>query len=136
MKACLILGPATAMMYKEVYPLLRDKVLKIGVWTVGWETEKGHIVGSWYTTLIPNRPEGKKLKLTRTYNEHDYPRFDNAPDIIESKSKDVPVDYPGLIAVPITFFKYYGYLPYEILELRTGLKLNGKNIFARLIIRR
>lgn len=136
MKDCLIIGPGTVMMYNGVYPLLLDKVLKVGVWTVGWETEKGHTVGRWFSTFSPIIPENKKLKLTRTYNENDYPRFDNAPDIIESKSKDIPVDYPGLIAVPITFYKYYGYLPYEILELRTDLKLNGKDKFARLIIRR
>ena len=136
MKDYLILGPATAMMYKEVYPLLRDKVLKVGVWTVGWELGYTRMWCRWFTTLHVNRPENKKLKLTRTYNEHDYPRFDNAPDIIESKSKDIPVDYPGLIAVPITFFKYYGYRPYEILEHRGDLKLNGKNKFERLIIRR
>ena len=136
MKDCLIIGPGTVMMYNDVYPLLRDKVLKVGVWTVGWETEKGHIVGRWFSTFSPIIPENKKLKLTKTYNENNYQRFDNAPDIIESKSKDIPVDYDGLIAVPITFFKYYDYLPYDILELRTDLKLNGENKFARLIIRR
>lgn len=58
------------------------------------------------------------------------------PDIIESSSKDIPVDYQGLIAVPITFFKYYDYLPYEILEKRGDLVLNGKTVYERLIIRR
>lgn len=124
------------MMYKDVYPLLKNKVLKVGVWTVGWETEKGRIIGYWLTTIQVNRPEEKKLKLTKTYNENDYPRFDNAPGIIESSSKDIPIDYPGLIAVPISFFKYYDYLPYEILEKRGDLVLNGKQMFARLIIRR
>ena len=136
MKDCLILGPASVFGYKDVYPLLHDKTLKVGVWTVGWKSEKGHLVCNWFTTLHVNRPEEKKLKLTKTYNPDDYPGFDTAPDIIESKSKDIPVDYPGLIAVPITFFKYYGYLPYEIFELRTDLKLNGKDKFQRLIIRR
>lgn len=132
----MIIGPGTVMMYKDVYPLLLKKVLRIGVWMVVFNNQKTGPRGDWYATLNPKRPEKKKMKLTKTYNPDDYPRFDNAPDIIESKSKDIPIDYPGLIAVPISFFKYYDYLPYDILELRTDLKLNGKDKFARLIIRR
>lgn len=29
MKDCLIIGPATALHYNDVYPLLRDKVIKV-----------------------------------------------------------------------------------------------------------
>ena len=132
MKDCLIIGPAYALTYNDVYPLVLDKTLKVGVWTVGWNK----IWCNWLTTIQVNRPENKKLKLAKTYNPDDYPRFDNAPDIIESSSKDIPVDYQGLIAVPITFLKYYDYLPYDVLEKRGGLVLNGKQMFARLIIRR
>ena len=132
MKACLIIGPAYALEYKEIYPLLRDKIFQLGIWTASW----GEIGCNWYTTLSVERPVEKKLVLTKTYNENNYPRFDNDPEIIESKSKDIPIDYDGLIAVPITFFKYYIYLPYDILELRRGLKLKGKEMFSRLIIRR
>lgn len=131
MKACLIIGPTYALGYKEIYPLLRDKILQLGIWTVGW----GEIGCNWFTTLSVERPDEKKLVLAKKYN-NDYPRFDNVPDIIESKSKDIPVDYLGKIAVPISFFKYYNYLPYEILEYRRDLILNGKNMFTRLIIRK
>lgn len=31
MKDCLIIGPNTALMYNNVYPLLKDKNLKVGV---------------------------------------------------------------------------------------------------------
>lgn len=133
MKGCLIIGPAYALGYKEIYPLLRDKILQLGIWTVKWGEG---IRCNWFITLQVNRPEKKKLILTKTYNPYDYPGFDNAPDIIESKSKDIPVDYLGKIAVPISFFKYYNYLPYDILELRSDLKLKGKHMFSRLIIRR
>lgn len=136
MKDCLIIGPTTALIYKDVYPLLRDKVLKIGVHEAVFICIKTGPKGYWFSTLTPDIPEGKKLILTKTYNKNNYPRFDNAPEIIESKSKDIPIDYQGLIAVPITFFKYYDYLPYEVLEHRGDLKLNGKTVYERLIIRR
>lgn len=139
MKDCLIIGPAYAFGYDDAVKLLIEKVLKVGIWCLKWQPSKDKpnaIASYWFTTLQVNRPEEKKLKLTKSYNENDYPRFDNAPDIIESKSKDIPIDYDGLIAVPITFFKYYDYLPYEVLEHRGDLKLNGKTVYERLIIRR
>lgn len=91
--------------------------------------------GDWFTTLQVYRPENKKLKLTRTYNENDYPGFDDYP-AIESASKDIPIDYTGLIAVPISFFKYYDYLPYEIVDGPLRPKINGKTKFSRLIIQK
>lgn len=133
MKDCLIIGPAYAFSYDDSVKLLTEKVLKAGICVVHLTA---NIACYWFTTLQVNRPEKRKLILTKTYNENDYPRFDNAPDIIESNSKDIPIDYDGLIAVPITFFKYYDYLPYDVLEHRGDLKLNGKTKFKRLIIRR
>ena len=138
MKDCLIIGPAYAFCYDDAVKLLIEKVLKVGIWTVGWESdksEKGRLACNWFTTFQVNRPEEKKLLLTKTYNENDYPTYDNF-SAIESKSKDIPVDYDGLIGVPPTFFKYYDYLPYEVLEKRGDLVLNGKQMFTRLIIRR
>lgn len=135
MKACLIIGPAYAFHFEEPYNLFKEGVLKGGVYTVNWGLENSHIGCDWYTTLNPNRPEKKKLILTKSYNPEDYPRYDNY-DAIESKSKDIPVDYEGKIGVPLTFFKYASYLPYEIVDKTTKLELNGKRLFERLIIRR
>lgn len=139
MKDCLILGPPTALMYKDVYPFLRDKMLKVGVLTINWIIEKDvcQITAYWFTTLQVNRPEEKKLILTKSYNENDYPRFDNAPDIIECKKNVlIPKDYQGKMGVPISFLKYYPELDYEILEHRGDLRLNNKTLFERLIIRK
>ena len=88
----------------------------------------------WFSTL--EGPANKTPILNKNYNPKDYPTYDNAPDIIESNSKDIPIDYDGLIAVPISFFFYYPELDYEVLEHRGDLKLNGKTVYERLIIRR
>lgn len=130
MKACLIIGPACALGYKEIYPLLRDKILQLGIWTVGWK----NIGCNWFTTLTVKRPDDKKLVLTKKYN-NGYRVYDNY-DAIECTSKDIPTDYEGKIGVPITFFKYYNYLPYNVLDLRRCLKLNNKELFTRLIIQK
>ena len=135
MKDCLIIGPTTAIRYNEVYPLLVSKDLRTVNHHIAWFLDKvKRNDGIWFTTLTVIKPD--VFQLTKTYNPKDYPRFDNAPDIIESKSKDIPVDYKGLIAVSISFFHYYPELDYEVIEHRGDLKLNGKTKFERLIIRR
>jgi hypothetical protein len=135
MKDCLIIGPTTALMYNDVYPLLRDKVLTVTERSVDFY-EDTHQEGNWFATLVRS-VDMRRRQLTKTYNPDDYPRYDNAPEIIEcTNKKDIPIDYQDKIGVPITFFYYYPELDYEILEYRGDLKLNGKNMFARLIIRR
>lgn len=135
MKDCLIIGPVTALMYKDVYPLLRDKILTVTEMGIHFN-ENPNISCKWFTTLVRS-VDMKRRKLTKTYNPDDYPTYDNAPDIIECGNKsNIPVDYQDKIGVPITFFFYYPYLDYEVLEHRGDLKLNGKTVYERLIIRR
>ena len=136
MKDCLIIGHTTAPAYKDVYPLLKDKVLTVTERAIHFNPEAEDVHGKWFTTLVRS-VDMRRRKLTKAYNPDDYPRYDNAPEIIECSDKNnIPVDYPDKIGVPISFFYYYPELPYEILEKRGDLVLNGKRLFTRLIIRR
>lgn len=136
MKECLIIGPTTALTYKDVYPLLIDKTLFVTERGINFITINQNLKTLWYSTL-PRSVDMSRRQLTKTYNPDDYPTYDNAPDIIEcANKKDIPIDYSRKIGVPVTFFCFYPELPYEILEYRRDLKLNGKNMFPRLIIRR
>lgn len=136
MKNCLIIGPTTALMYKDIYPLLKDKILTVTERAINKFYQADHMKSVWFTTLSRS-VDMRRRQLTKTYNPDNYPRFDNATDIIEcTNKKDIPIDYTGKIGVPVTFFYYYPELDYEILEKRGDLVLNGKRLFARLIIRR
>lgn len=136
MKDCLIIGPVTALMYNDIYPLLLNKTLTVTERAINF-CEDTHIYGNWYSTLKRSGVDMRRRQFTKAYKENDYPTYDNAPDIIECTNKsNIPIDYPDKIGVPITFFYYYPELPYEILEKRGDLKLNNKSVFERLIIRR
>lgn len=137
MKACLIIGPQTALMYKDVYPLLINKVLTAKDICIHFSADPNCPKGRWFSTLNRAGINMKRRQLTKSYNPDDYPTYDNAPDIIECSSKsNIPVDYQGNIGVPISFFFYYPELDYDILEKRGDLVLHGKRLFERLIIRR
>lgn len=136
MKDCLIIGPVTALMYKDIYPLLKYKILTVTERAINKFYQADHMKSVWFTTLSRS-VDMKRRQLTKTYNPDDYPRYDNAPEIIECTNKsNIPVDYTDKIGVPITFFFYYPELDYEVLEHRGDLKLNGKTVYERLIIRR
>lgn len=50
-------------------------------------------------------------------NESYYPTFDNYPDVINvGKTKDIPIDFTGVMAVPVTWLDKYNPDEFEILE--------------------
>ena len=78
------------------------------------------------------------VELTKTYNPVDYPKYDNYDAIEVSKSKNIPMGYSGLMGVPLSFIYKLNLNQFELVDI-TGcsklLKLNGKNLYGRLIIK-
>lgn len=70
---------------------------------------------TWFTNLeIKKRHED--LILYKTYNEAEYPRYDNYNAINVDKTKDIPLDYEGNMGVPITFLDKYNPEQFEIID--------------------
>lgn len=132
------------MHYNEVFPLLKDKKLRLGhkgylqelaFYFLDEEGNRRRIASTFFTTLeVTNRE--RHFTPTKTYDPDKYPQYDNYPAIECKFKNDLPIDYEGNIGVPISFFFYYPELPYEVVEHRGDLKLNGKTVFERLIIRK
>lgn len=83
------------------------------------------------------------LILSKKYTPEEYPVYDNYAAIEVSEVKNIPVDYFGLMGVPITALDKHIDMLFEILflspdipGLKGKLKLNGKELYRRLIIRR
>lgn len=101
---------------------------------------------TWFTSF--DRDDKPFLELTKSYNEKDYPKYDNADAIEVKRVKNIPKDYYGIMGVPVTFFQKYNKDQFEILGLSDygnkdigtfnilGLRLNGKEPFKRIFIRR
>lgn len=114
----------------------------------------------WFTNL-DYKKRHEDIILYKTYDETNYPKYDNYDAINVDKVKDIPSDYSGVIGVPITFLNKYNpdqfeiiwqaigntrkSAPKEILEQlnyranpedRGGCALvNGKRSYARLLIK-
>lgn len=143
MKDCLIIGPISSLHYNEVYPLLVSKKLKLGYkgymersgfYHTGPDGNSVFKPAIWLTTLQVEHRD--KFIPTQVYSPEKYPYYDGT-DIIEVKPySKLPKDYDGKIGIPDSFWFYYPELDYEVLEHRGDLKLNGKTVYERLIIRR
>ena len=75
-----------------------------------------HIMACWYTNLdYPQRHED--LVLYKQYKPEEYLHFDNYDAINVDKVTDIPMDYYGVMGVPITFMDKYNPDQFEIIGL-------------------
>ena len=150
MKKFLILGNLNACCYKEIFPLLRENKIWLGVNPKGG-SRKGNIMGfiindevgyvpAWWYTNIDHNKRHIPLKLTKSYNATDYPLYDNYNGINVNKTVDIPMDYNGVMGVPVSFLDKYCPEQFEIVKFRKGdddkdLSVNGKCPYFRILIK-
>ena len=157
-KKFLIIGNQNAISYKEVFPLIKDNKLWLGLTMNGsnrWfqvpdAYEKYHKIENgkkyafvaqvvWFTNL-DHKVRHEEIDLYRHYNPEEYQKFDNYDGINVDKVTDIPCDYEGAIGVPITFLHKYNPDQFEIIKFRKGdddkdLTVNGKSPYFRILIR-
>jgi hypothetical protein len=69
----------------------------------------------WFTDLeIKKRHEDLILYKTYKGNESEYPKYDNYNAININKTSDIPMDYQGIMGVPVTFMDKYSPDQFEI----------------------
>ena len=134
-KKFIIIGHQNAIGYKEIFPLLRDNKLWLGYgfkggaayfindtyenYAVAGQHKEGMIRVSgvvWFTNLeIPKRNE--ELILFKPYTPEEYPHYENYDAINVNKTSDIPMDWDGVMGVPITFMDKYCPEQFEIIGL-------------------
>ena len=141
-KKFLIIGNKNAITYKDFFPFLKNDDVWIGCTNVkeflqpdGSIKKFGNI--GWFTNLdVAKRHE--KLILRKKYTPEEYPRYDNYDAINVNKLSDIPVDYNGVMGVPISIMDKYNPEQFEIIDLLNNPKdtaVNGKRKYARVVIR-
>lgn len=143
-KKFLIIGNKNAITYKEVFPLIKDNKLWIGVTPMStdllfefpsqsvedvlqngkrgstYRIVDGRILGRspsiWFTNLDHNKRH-EFMDLVCRYSPEEYPHYDNYDAIEVNKTADIPYDYSGVMGVPITFLDKYNPDQFEILGI-------------------
>lgn len=164
-KKFLIIGNMNAITYKEIFPYIKNDQMWWGVSLNGTKcnfvvpenyegnnvfVENGIRYGKvnnaiWFTNITFINTK-QPLILTKTYNPTDYPHYDNYEAINVDKVKDIPIDYDGVMGVPITFLSKYNPSQFEILGIANNVrwigdfpcltKINGNKIYNRILIKK
>ena len=148
-KKYLIVGTWNAISYKEIFKLIKENKLWIGInsnrnfsgfivpkyydlyGTEARVDEKGNRVVSsnntcWFTNLdITKRHE--ELILYKQYNSEEYPKYDNYKAINVDATKDIPKNYIGAMGVPVTFLDKYNPTQFEIIGQMATTKVDEFN---------
>lgn len=168
-KKFIIIGHQNAITYKNIFKFIKDGKIKLGF---GFKGNASHFINEhyvdyasssnhkdgmirvsgvqWYTNLDIAK-HNEELILYEEYNPEDYPKYDNYDAININKTKEIPIDYEGLMGVPITFMNKYNSNQFEILGCSYSygepdgyhikgkgfnVSINGKEIYKRIFIRK
>lgn len=174
-KKFLIIGHQNAITYKEIFPLLKENKMWLGY---GFKGAAGHFISkyqdiatagdhregmirvsgvTWFTNL-EHKKRHEELILYKEYNPekfpNEYPKYENYNAIEVSKTAEIPMNYDGVIGVPVTFMYKYNPDQFEIIGMAEdngkGLSgeaaewdrlnphciINGKAMYKRIFIRK
>lgn len=165
-KKFLIIGNKNAISYKETFQLIKENKIWAGVRSFAggmWfyvaadsdnfdKIEDGkklkNVPAIWLTNLDHDKRH-QVLPLYKVYKGHEseFPHYDNYDAINVGKTSDIPMDYDGVMGVPITFLDKHNPDQFEILGMDDhrlvypewrgrGPNLNGKPVYRRIIIRK
>lgn len=165
-KKFLIIGNINAISYKEIFPLFKQNKLWIGpsihsgdrkFWVpddyelnaAGCgidDTGKKYIKVKgvrWFTNL-DYKERHEDLILYKHYTPEEYPKYDNYDAINVDKTADIPMDYDGVMGVPVTFLDKYNPDQFEIIGLDRYVEdnpnyghrflMDGTEKYARILI--
>lgn len=183
-KDFIILGNMNAATTKEIFPLFRDNKVWYGesirsgdrkffvpdsyplnATSCGIDENGRHFIrvkGVRWFTNIENSRRHESLELTEIYNPENYPHYENYDAIEVARTQNIPLDYYGIMGVPITFLDKYNPDQFEIIMLANGNSrtnvssktlsdvkyrihpedrggvgiINGRRVYARILIRR
>lgn len=163
-KSYLIIANMNVLSHQNVFPEIQNDRARVGYKfgamkfrvpldylpsvTRDWIDEKGQRWKSlgntiWLTDLPVHREES--LVLTQSYDPERYPKYDGYDAIHVDKTVNIPMDYPGVMGVPISYMKYHDPQRFELVGEANhgkdnpydlfGPYLHGKRMFKRLLIR-
>ncbi len=164
-KKYLLVGNQNALTYREIFPLIQKNLAWTGYrfgdmkfrvpansaprktrYWVDASGQKWRSLGNamWLTNLDIEKKH-KWLTLTKRYSSEAYPTYDEYDAINVERVQDIPMDYSGIMGVPITIINKYNPEQFEIVgEANHGSDneydlfkptVNGKLLFKRILIR-
>ena len=178
-KQFLIIGSQNAITYKELFLQIKDNRLWLGVTPKGQDmlfdvpeeyaqqltatkregsayrlvdgVVKGRLGNAAWFTNLDHAKRHEELILYKRYSPEEYATYDNYDAINVDKVSDIPMDWDGVMGVPVTFLDKHNPDQFEIVGLiagnirgmagivsssgKDGPYINGKLKYGRILIR-
>lgn len=138
-KKFIIIGNINAVKYKEIFPYFKDNKIWLGksihsgdrefavpdsypLKAAGYRIDENgkkyiRVKGvRWFTNLEYDK-RTEDIILYKKYSPEEYPKYINFDAIDVSKISEIPLDYNGLMGVPVTFIDYYNPNQFEIIGI-------------------
>jgi len=164
-KKFLVLGDQNAVTYKETFGFIKENKLWPGYdnggtkwfqvpmdYDIPTETRKkiekgvqyfsmGRIM--WFTNFNTTKRH-EKIVLYKKYTPGEFLKYDNYNIVNVDKVADIPMDYNGIMGVPITFIDKYNPEQFEILGIANSARwighecftiIKGRKIYNRILIK-
>ncbi len=134
-KKFIIVGHQNAITYKDIFKLIKENKIWLGY---GFTGGAGHFINTryedyatagnhkegmirvsgvhWFTNLDINKRH-EDLILYKNYSPEEYPTYDNYDAINVDVTKSIPMDFNGVMGVPITFLDKFSPDQFEIIAL-------------------
>ena len=147
-KKFIIIGNINAVTYKNVFPRIAANELWLGqsihsgdrefripddypIKASGYRIDENgvkyiRVKGVRWFTNLDYKERHEDLILYERYSPEKYPKYDNYDAINVDKTKDIPIDYDGVMGVPITFLDKFNPDQFEIVAFRKGA--DGKDL--------
>ena len=172
-KKFLIIGNLNAVTYKEIFPLIKENKVWMGATCFNggathfiapielYDAEKmsnpknayfengkfmWRVNGVRWFTNLEHKKRNEELILYKHYNPTEYPKYDNYNAIEVGKVAEIPMDYEGVMGVPISFLDKYCPNQFEIIGIANSARyigdfpcltiIDGKRIYNRILIRK
>jgi len=164
-KKFLILGDQNAITYKETFGYIKDDKLWLGYdnggtkwfqvpmdYDIPTESRKKIVNGVkyfsmgrilWFTNLDTTKRHANFV-LYKKYTPKEFPKYDNYDVINVDKVSNIPMNYKGVMGVPITFVDKYNPKQFEILGVANSARwigykcltlIQGRKIYNRILIK-
>lgn len=167
-KKFLIIGNVNAITYKDCFSLIKENKIWLGASIHSGDREFGvpsdyplnaagcrtdengnkyiRVKGvRWFTNLDYSKRH-EDFVFYKKYDAEEFPKYDNYDAINVDKTADIPMDFDGVMGVPITFLDKYNPEQFEIKGIDRYVEdnpnyghrfsINGKEIYARILIRK
>ena len=179
-KKFLIIGNLNAVTYKELFPYIKNNEMWLGytyfqggaAYFVGrkdlFDAEKisnskhayikddklyWRVNGVRWFTNIEHEKHQSPIDLYKKYNPTEFPKYDNYDAINVDKVCEIPMDYDGVMGVPISILDKYCPKQFEIVGITENADylntlyingfnkydrpyINGKRMYSRLLIKK